>query len=617
MNIVVCIKQTPTAAEARFDETTKRLVREGVTLTISSIDRRALLESVRLRNEVGGTVTVLTMGPPQAKSALVEALARGADKAVHLSDPLFAGADTLATSRTLAMAIEKLAPDLIMCGKFTIDSETAQVPPELAELLDLPQITSVRKILPTEDPKTLWVERETDEGHQQYEVSLPALFSVTELIIQPSQAPTPEQLQAAEQSKPIEVWTAADLNADPSILGTSGSPTRVAELRSAALERSGTIISGDDPGSAAKQLATYLIDHGLFQRRKERSTAVPRRTSPANPDSSKAIWVVAELVEGEIRPVTYELLGKAQELANSLGGEVAAFLIGDTNSRSHVAALGAYGADTIYVANDDDLANYNTELYTEILASSIKRLQPYIVLLASTTDGRDLAPRVAARLQVGLTGDCVGLELDKNGELAMIKPAFGGNIVSPIYSRTVPLMATVRPGMMEACEPAWDARPLVAPIPITDNIQPRVKLLESVVEPGLGVTKLDDADSVVTVGLGIGGPENLPIVQELAEALGGALAGSLRVATLGWIPPQLQIGLTGKAVAPRFYFAIGVSGAPNHLIGSRKAEHIIAINNDPEAPIFKSANFGIVGDWSQIVPALTKEILRAKKGAPD
>ena len=617
MDIVVCIKQTPTAAEARFDEKTKRLVREGVTLTMSSIDRRALLESVRLRNEVGGTVTVITMGPSQARSTLIEALARGGDKAIHLSDPLFAGADTLATSRTLAMAMKRIQPDLIMCGKFTIDSETGQVPSELAEFLDLPQLTSIRKILPTEDSKTLWVERETDEGHEQFEVPLPALFSVTELIIQPSQAPTPEQLAEAERSKPIEVWTAADLGADPSLVGASGSPTWVAELRSAALERDGTIISGDDPRAAAKQLTTYLIDRGLFQKRKTGSGGLPRRTPPSRPDPTKAIWVVAELVEGEIRPVTYELLGKAQELANALGGEVAAFLMGDSNSRSHVATLGAYGADTVYVANDDDLTNYDTELYTKILTASVQRLQPYIILLPSTTNGRDLAPRVAARLQVGLTGDCVGLELDNHGELAMIKPAFGGNIVSPIYSKTTPIMATVRPGMMAACDPAWETRPLVAPIPIPEELDHRVKLLQAVAEPGLGATRLDDADSVVTIGLGIGGPENMPVVQELADALGGALAGSLRVATLGWVAPQLQIGLTGKAVAPRFFFAIGVSGQPNHLIGARKAEHIIAINSDPEAPVFKSANFGIVGDWSQIVPALTKEILQARRGSPE
>ncbi|MSQ15384.1 MAG: electron transfer flavoprotein alpha/ beta subunit [Dehalococcoidia bacterium] len=618
MNIVVCIKQTPTAAEARLDDSTKRLVREGVSLTISSIDRRALIEGVRLRGEVGGTVTVLTMGPPQARSSLIEALARGADKAVHLSDPLFAGSDTLATARTLSMALKKLKPDLILCGKFTIDSETAQVPSELAEFLDLPQVTSIRKIRPTENANILWAERETDSGHEEYEVQLPALMSVTELIILPGPAPKPEDLQAAGENPPIEVWSAADLGADPSVLGAAGSPTTVAELRSAALERQGTVISGDDPEAAAKQLTAYLLENGLFQKNRQSSTAASRRQPPASPDPTKAVWVTAELVEGNIRPVTYELLGKAQDLANSLGGEVAAFLLdGCSDTTAHIAALGAYGADTVYVASDERLTAYNTELYTDILVASIRSHKPHVVLLPSTTDGRDLAPRVAARLQIGLTGDCVGLELDNNGQLAMIKPAFGGNIVSPIYSNTLPAMATVRPGMMNSCEPSWDAQPKIVSVAVSGDVKARVKLLQAVSEPGLGVTKLDDADTVVAIGQGIGGAEGVPVVHDLAAALNAAVAGSLRVATLGWLPPQLQIGLTGRTVAPRFYFAVAISGAPNHLVGTRKAQHIIAINSDPDAPIFKSANFGIVGDWSQIVPALTKAVLAAKSNLPD
>ena len=611
MEIAVCIKQTPRPDEARFDETTRTLIREGVGLTLSSLDRRALLEGIRLCGEVGGTVTVLTMGPPQARSVLIEALALGADKAIHLMDPLFAGADTLATARTISMALQQVKPDLILCGKFTIDSETGQVPSEVAEFMNLPQLTSVRKIQTTERPGVLWVERETDEGYEHYEISLPALLSVTEHITI-SKRPTAEELEVGHE-KPVKVLSAADLETDPSVFGAAGSPTWVAELRSAELERKGTIISGEYPEDAARQLTDYMLRNGLFQTEERHNGAFPRRSSPQNPNPARAVWVVAELVQRSLRPVTYELLGKAQDIANRVNGEVAVVLIGGSDAASHIPALGAYGADTVYLANDDQLTDYNTELYTDLLVSAIRRLQPYAVLVPSTTNGRDMAPRVAARLQIGLTGDCIGIELDTDGELAQLKPAFGGNIVSPIYSKTLPAMATVRPGMLEARQPDWSIQPQTVRLDVPQILEPRLKLLQSAVEPGLGTTRLDESEVVVCIGLGIGGPENIPLVRQLADVLEAPLAGSLKVAAYKWVPSQLQIGLTGKAVAPRFYIAIGISGQPNHLVGAQKSEYVVAINNDAEAPIFTAANFGIVGDWARVVPALTKSILTAKK----
>lgn len=613
MNTVVCIKQTPSSADVRLDEETKTLVREGVNLVISSLDRRALLEALRLRDEIGGTVSVITMGPPQAESALVECLALGADKAIHLTDRAFAGADTLATARALALALRKLEPDLVMCGMFSIDSETGQVPSEIAEFMNRPQVTSVRKIRPGDNPGTLWVEKETDEGYQNYEVTLPAVVSITELVIA-GRRPAPEELEAAK-GKPLETWSAADLGGDTSVFGAAGSPTWVAEIRSAHLERTGTIISPDDPKEAADRIAAYLMENGLFKPRPQRETTQARRPIPSSPDPRRAVWVFAELLEGRLRSVTHELLGTAQELADGLGGEVAVVLVGGPDVASRVPELGASGADTVYVAGDEGLKVYDTERYTSLLAATIQHYQPHVVLIPSTTNGRDLAPRVAARLQIGLTGDCVDLNLDGDGKVAQLKPAFGGNVLSPIYSRTTPVMATVRPGMLVARKPDTSVQANVVSLDPSWTGESRVRLLESVVEEGLGATKLDDADVVVAVGMGIGGPEGVPVVRELVDVLDGALASTLRVATAGWLPPQIQLGLTGKAVAPRFYFAVGLSGAANHIIGSRNAEHIVAINSDPEAPIFKSADFGVVGDWAQIVPALTLALQGVKMAA--
>jgi len=610
MDIAVCIKQTPVAAEARLDPVTKTLVRQGVALTLSSLDRRALLEALRVRGETGGTVTVLSMGPPQARSVIQEALALGADRGILLSDQAFAGADTLATARTLGLALRRLAPDLIVCGKFTIDSETSQVPSELAEMLDLPQVTSVRKIRPNSQPGTLWVERETDDGYEQYELSLPALLSVTELVIS-GRRPTPQELEAA-MAKPIDVWTAADLGADPGQVGAAGSPTWVAEIRSAQLERQGTVLADLAPEAAAQRIADFLLEHGLFKAANRRATLRPRRQPPASPDPQKAILVVAELLQGDPRAVTYELLGKAQELTAQLGGGVAVVLLGGPQVASHAPAMAAYGADTVYLAADSRLANYDTERYAMLVATAIQRLQPFAVLFPSTTNGRDLAPRVAARLQLGLTGDCVGLELDADGKLAQLKPAFGGNIVSPIYTHTRPAMATVRPGMVEPCEPNWAIPPRIVPLTVPATLPSRVNLLQSVVEPELDAHRLDNASVVVGIGMGIGGTENVPVVRQLAEVLDAPVSISLSVAAARWLPSQLQLGLTGKAVAPRFYLAIGISGQPNHLVGVKKAEYIIAVNNNPKAPIFQSANLGVVADWAQVVPALTRCLQEAK-----
>lgn len=610
MNIAVCIKQTPILSNAKFDEETKTLIRDGVTLTMSSIDRRALLEGIRLRDEVGGNVTVITLGPPQARAVLEEAMGLGADSAVLVSDAVFAGSDTLATSKALALALKKLTPDLVLCGKFTVDSETGQVPGEIAENLGAPQITSARQIKPTSNTNILWVERETDDGYEHYEVPLPAVVSVTEFIIARRSA-SPEELELG-RSKPLIEWNLTDLGGDPKDFGKEGSPTWVAELRSAELERQGTVISGDNADAAAEQLTAYLVSNGLFEDFNQRTASFPRPAIRNNPDPQKAIWAVVELHGSEPSPVTYELLGRAQELAKPLNSEVAAVLITGSNANRHLDSLAAHGADKIYVASDDLFGTYDTEIYTNILSTAIMEHSPYAVLLSSGTNGRDLGSRVAARLELGLTGDCVNIEVDPDGQIAQIKPAFGGNIVSPIYSKTTPIMATIRPGMLEPCIPDWNVKAQSISLTMPANIATRVKLLGSGSELQEAEARLETAAAVIGIGLGFVDPENIPVARELADVMDGALAATLPAASRKWLASQVQLGLTGKAVAPRFYLAIGVSGQPNHLVGVRKSEHIIAINNDSEAPIFKSADFGIVGDWAEIVPALTRKIKALK-----
>jgi electron transfer flavoprotein alpha subunit len=318
------------------------------------------------------------------------------------------------------------------------------------------------------------------------------------------------------------------------------------------------------------------------------------------------VWVVAELIGNEIRPVTFELLGRNIQLAERLNGEVAAVLVGH-NVGAHAKTLAVHGADRVYVADAPALAAYSTEAYTTILADAIRGHSPYVVLIPSTANGRDLAPRVAARLNIGMTGDCIGLEIDEQGCLVQRKPAFGGNIVASILTKTRPAMATIRPGMLQKAEPDFSRDPIIEKLP-TDHIGPtRTRVISVEASASAGV-ELDNAEIIVGVGMGVDGVDNMPTVQELAAVLRAPIVGTRRVVDAGWLPRQVQIGLTGRSIAPRLYVALGISGKFNHTVGIQRAGLVLAINNNPDAEIFKQTDYGIVGDWVQVVPALARAL---------
>lgn len=612
MKIIVCIKQVPYVDQLRFDLSTKRLIREGVGNEINPFDRRAITQAVNLRNQFGGEVIVITMGPPQAKEALVEALAMGCDRAVHLLGREFAGADTLATARALALACQAIGFDLIFCGKYSTDAETAQVPPMLAEFLAVPQVTGVTRLEFSEDGRHFTATRELDDGFETLTTSTPAVLSTAERLCKPIKV-GPNDLEPAWQ-KPIEVWEATRLATDPTIFGLTGSPTFVSEIYSIEPTRKRVIRTVDnDADVVVRETVQDLLDAGLFGKWKD---AASRPMQPRKVPGSKeqAIWVVAELVGGTIRPVTFELLGRAVELAAQIGGEVAAVLIGHEVA-SHAKTLAAYGADRVYVADAPGLAVYSTEGYTTVLVDAIRKHQPYAVLLPSTANGRDLAPRVAARLNVGLTGDCIGLEIDDQQRLVQLKPAFGGNIVAPILTKTRPAMATIRPGMLQSAEPDFSRDATVENLPTVDLGMIRTQTLSLERSASSGV-ELDNTEIIIGVGMGVGGPANLPVVQELASTLGAAIGATRRVVDAGWLPRQVQIGLTGRSIAPRLYVALGISGKFNHTVGIQRAGLVLAINNDPQAEIFKQCDYGIVGDWATVVPALV-QVLKVVQSPTD
>lgn len=605
MKIAICIKQVPVVSMLRFDNDSRRVVREGVPNEVNPFDVLAVSAAAELRRHTNVEAVVYTMGPPQAEEALVQCLAMGMDRAVHLVDRAFAGSDTLATARALALALRREPFDLILCGRNSVDAETGQVGPETADMLGLPQVTGVRRLELDAQAGQVVVERETDEGHERLLCPLPALLTVTEGVA-PETFPRPDAVEAA-RALPIEQVTAADLSDDPSLFGMDGSPTWVGEVYSEESDRDAIVVRNEPVDASVARLMEYLEERGVFDDSDEADGTAISRGPVRERGETGSIWVVAELLGGGVRPVTLELLGRASELANRLGTNVEAVLIGDAAER-HAAFLAAHGADLVRLADDPRLARYDTESHTAILARAVAEHAPYAVLLGATANGLDLAARLAARLELGLTGDCIGLDLDDEGRLVQLKPAFGGSVVAPILSRTLPQMATVRPGILTPAAPDFTVPPAVRPLDVGEVPEPRVRLLESVSSGSAEGAELEHASVVVSVGMGIGGPENIGVARDLADALGGSLGATRDLVDAGWMPRQHQVGLSGKSVSPRLYVAIALRGPLNHTVGIRKAATVVAVNNSARAPIFRAADFGIVGDYAEVVPALTEAV---------
>ncbi|MDY3991571.1 MAG: electron transfer flavoprotein subunit alpha/FixB family protein [Lachnospiraceae bacterium] len=340
----------------------------------------------------------------------------------------------------------------------------------------------------------------------------------------------------------------------------------------------------------------------------------------------KGVFTYAQQVDGELSSISLELIGKGKELADALGEQVTAVLIG-SNVEKLADRLGEYGADRVIVVDDPLLETYRTEQYAQALAGVINEYKPEIMLVGATAIGRDLGPTVSARVATGLTADCTKLDIgdfpleakpgveQKHNQLLMTRPAFGGNTIATIACpNNRPQMATVRPGVMQKLDPVAGRKPEVikADIKITENS--KSVTIEKVVKDVAKVANIMDAKILVSGGRGVGSAENFKLLDDLAAALGkGAMVSCSRaVVDSGWKPKDLQVGQTGKTVRPNIYFAIGISGAIQHVAGMEESDLIIAINKDEGAPIFDVADYGLVGDLNKIVPLLT-EAIKAQK----
>ncbi|EQF62518.1 electron transfer flavoFAD-binding domain protein [Clostridioides difficile CD200] len=326
------------------------------------------------------------------------------------------------------------------------------------------------------------------------------------------------------------------------------------------------------------------------------------------------VLVVIEQRENVIQTVSLELLGKATEIAKDYDTKVSALLLG-SKVEGLIDTLAHYGADEGIVVDDEALAVYTTEPYTKAAYEAIKAADPIVVLFGATSIGRDLAPRVSARIHTGLTADCTGLAVAEDTKLLlMTRPAFGGNIMATIVCKDFrPQMSTVRPGVMKKNEPDETKEAVINRFKVEFNDADKLVQVVQVIKEAKKQVKIEDAKILVSAGRGMGGKENLDILYELAEIIGGEVSGSRATIDAGWLDKARQVGQTGKTVRPDLYIACGISGAIQHIAGMEDAEFIVAINKNPEAPIFKYADVGIVGDVHKVLPELISQLSVAKE----
>jgi electron transfer flavoprotein alpha subunit len=586
MKIVCLVKQIPRPDAISFDPETRSLKREGVPLILNPFDALAVTEAARLKGP-DGEVIAMAMGPPQAEDALRECLGLGADRCIHLSDRAFALADTIGTSRTLALALEKEGYDLVLSGRKALDAETGQVPPEVAAFLGRPHATSSIGLELEGD--RLRVRRETDGGEQTIELPLPAVVSVARAARE-----TPVESREGR----IDVWTASDLvddlREDDKRFGQTGSPTRVLAVHDVTPER-----AGERAGSADEAAARI---RALIAERPAGATAWDKPPHLAKePGSFYDCWTLVEIVDGRASRASLELLAKGRELSGKLGGANVALVLGHDVAAA-VEAVSRHGAEIVHVAEDAALRDYVPEPWVAAVRSIVERERPHVLLFPATLRGRDLGPRVAGELQFGMTADCVDLGIDRGGRLVQHKPAYGGNIVSVIMGRTTPQLATVRPRMFEPLEPrAADAD--VRRIELSGLPEGPTRLLErSDADPP--PWRLDEADIV----LGVGASVEVAVLEAAAGRAGAAIGGDRGAARAGVVPPGAEIGIRGRAVAPRVYVAVEADPSFEHLTGTVKAGVIAAIAADAGSPLLDAADVGIVGDWRELAPALLEAL---------
>lgn len=595
MRIAVLVKQIPKFEEMELGPD-GRLRRDGIDLEMNPYCRRAVSKAVELATaRAGSRVTVFTLGPPSADDALREAVAWGLERdadidAVHVTDAAFAGSDTLATATALAAALRHAGPfDLVLAGRNSVDADTGQVGPEIAELLGLPFMTGVRHL--TIDGAQVDVRCEHDDGWLQAELTLPAVLSCAERLCEPTKVDPPER--AAVPADRIRRVAAGDLGAGP--WGQDASPTWVGPVKVMAVSRARRLQPEAPLAEQVRSAVHVLVERGALH--SAAGEAVDASVPAARPAAGPPIAVVAEPDRAHMMR---ELLGAAARLATEISGHVVAITV----EAPKPAVLAEWGADAVVHLRGENIEEDVASAVTTWAATT----KPWAILTGSTAWGREVASRVAARLGAGLTGDAVDLDVN-DGRLIAWKPAFGGQLVAAIGATSPVQMATVRAGMMTALAP----RSIATELAVTQvDLAPRgrVRVLARTRDDDLDA--LAEAATVLGIGRGVA-PDDYDALEPLRRLLDAELGATRKVTDEGWLPRARQVGITGRSIAPRLYVSIGASGKFNHTVGLGAARTVLAINTDATAPIFDAADVGIVGDWRETVPLLVEELSRARR----
>lgn len=578
MRILICLKQVPDTTEVKLTGDLT-LEREFVAQVLNPADESALELGLELKEKHGGTVTVLTMGPKRAEGMLREALSRGADEAVLMTSPRFAGADTLVTAHCLAEAEKALGEfDLILCGRRAVDGETGQVGPMVAALLERPCVVNATEGEIAEG--CLRALQLTEAGSQEWKAPLPAVMTLCEWS-HALRLPTISGLRRAAQAD-VRFCEPEDLGIDPATCGLKASPTRVTHISARPVGVRPCI------KTSFAEVMKALEAKGLALGAAGQEEA-PRLDVSADKEEQSAAITIAVLCEGD-GSAAAELLGKARQLTPS--GRVLAL---SETEEPPLSAFASFGADEAAALGrlTDDCAQ------ADRIADALRQLQPDAVLFPATIRGRFLSAWAAAKLHTGLTADCTALSLTETGLLKQVRPAFGGNLTAEILCKTArPQMASVRPGVFPEPATLTGRTCALRPLKLTASPERMERLSFTPAESGVS---LQGAPVIVTGGKGVGSKKGFEKLEELAALLGGGVGATRSAVDAGWISYPHQIGQTGITVRPRLYLAFGVSGLVQHTVGMSSSGVVVAVNKDRNAPIFACADYGIVADWEETI----------------
>jgi electron transfer flavoprotein alpha subunit len=586
LRIAVLIKQIPAVEEMQLGED-GRLMRDGTNLEVSAFCRRAVSKSVELaQRAAGSSVTVVTLGPASAEDALREAIAWGLDRAVdiegmHLTDAAFAGSDTIATARVLAAALRRQGPfDLVLTGKNSLDADTGQVPPQLAQLLDLPFAAGVKHL--ELDWDVVRVGCEHDDSWAELDVRLPALLSCAERLCDPAKVPSDRRAEVPAEL--IQTLSAAEIG--PGRWGASGSPTAVGDCRVISVDRQRSVMPDAPVTVQVKEAVRQLLLRGAL----DSGDIQPALPLPATGGGGHVVAVLADPAPGGL---TRHLCGQAARLAAEVGGSTLLLASQDISA----AEAGAWGADRLVRITGSEIE----EDIASAVASWAHAAQPWIILAGSTAYGREVASRVAAAIDAGLTGDAVDVDVI-DGRFVAWKPAFGGQLVAAITATSPVQMATIRAGVLpRSMTRDAVAQQLTINAPRRGRVRVRARRQEDSLET------MSEAAVVVGVGQGVT-PDELHLLDDLRHLMRAEIGCTRKVTDSGWLPHARQIGVTGRAISPRLFIAIGSSGKFNHMVAVRSADTVMAINPDRNALVWRHADIGVVAPFQECVPLLVDEL---------